>query len=285
MHNLENPKIFISYAKEDRTIALEIYDFLTLKNFSPWIDEKDLYPGQRWDPKIDSFIEKTDFFIACFSSTSIKKRGYFQKELKKALEVNKTTPEGKDFLIPVRLDNCDIPRNFQQFQYVDWQNETSKKKLLSVISQKPEIEEKDLITNDVNLLLEEKEENEKEAYFKALEIITETIKEDLPSLMIDGLGISTLPPEIFTIQDIDNLDLRTYPKIWLSRISAQANLRKANQFSGFLHQRILMLRRFVNQPKVLSTTQRLAGKVFSPGIGQASSTLGSFLRRRCLICA
>lgn len=51
---------------------------------------------------------------------------------------------------------------------------------------------------------------------------------------------------------------------------------KASQFSDFLHQRVAILRRFASQLKVLSTTHRLAGKLFSPGIGHSS--FGSFLR-------
>lgn len=50
---------------------------------------------------------------------------------------------------------------------------------------------------------------------------------------------------------------RTYLKNRWSKMAAQANLRKAIQFSGFLHQRILILRRLANQPKVRSTTQRV----------------------------
>jgi hypothetical protein len=61
--------------------------------------------------------------------------------------------------------------------------------------------------------------------------------------------------------------LSIYPKIMLSRIWEQAMWTKASQFSDFLHQRVATLRRFDNQLKVLSTTQRLAGKLFSPGIG------------------
>lgn len=77
--------------------------------------------------------------------------------------------------------------------------------------------------------------------------------------------------------------LRTYPKIMLSKICVQAMRTKASQFCDFLHQRVATLRRFDSQQNVLSTTQRLAGKLFSPGMGHSS--LGSFRLRRCLICA
>jgi type I restriction enzyme S subunit len=76
--------------------------------------------------------------------------------------------------------------------------------------------------------------------------------------------------------------LRTYPKIPVSRMSAQASFTNASQFSDFLDQRVAMLRRLANHPNVLSTTHRRAGKLCSPGI-EHSSCFGSFLRRRCLI--
>jgi hypothetical protein len=46
---------------------------------------------------------------ALFSSTSVEKRGYIQKEFKFALDVLDEFPEGEIFVIPVRLDDCEIP--------------------------------------------------------------------------------------------------------------------------------------------------------------------------------
>jgi hypothetical protein len=50
---------------------------------------------------------------------------------------------------------------------------------------------------------------------------------------------------------------------------------RANQFSTFLHQQVRILRRLPNQLIVRSTTQRLAGYCFLPGIGHSSSS-GTF---------
>jgi hypothetical protein len=64
-------------------------------------------------------------------------------------------------------------------------------------------------------------------------------------------------------------------------MSVAESLRKAGHFSGFLKQRILMLRRFDNHPSVLSTTEHRAKKLFSPGIVH-SSPLGKSLLRQSL---
>jgi hypothetical protein len=54
-----------------------------------------------------------------FSSLAVNKRGMVQKEYKLALEVLKTIPFGQIFIIPVRLDDCEIPDPFKEYQYVD----------------------------------------------------------------------------------------------------------------------------------------------------------------------
>lgn len=54
-----------------------------------------------------------------FSKISVAKRGYVQKEFKLALEVLDEIPEGQIFLIPVRLDNCQVPDRFHNLHYCD----------------------------------------------------------------------------------------------------------------------------------------------------------------------
>ena len=79
-----------------------------------------------------------------------------------------------------------------------------------------------------------------------------------------------------------NQALRTHPKIAMSaKMLAEAKSMKDNQLLDFSHQRVRILRRLANHPKVRSTTQRLAGNWLSPGMGQGSG--GSPLRLRCLI--
>jgi hypothetical protein len=63
-------KIFISYAHEDRNTALEIYNALKIKRLSPWIDAKDLLPGQEWKAEIGKAIRESNIFVACLSNYS-----------------------------------------------------------------------------------------------------------------------------------------------------------------------------------------------------------------------
>jgi len=115
-------RIFISYARQDSEAAQRLYNDLKsgTTNLSPWLDKEDLLPGQSWDLEIRKAIRKSRYFIALFSSTSVQKRGYVQKEFKRAIEVLDEFPEGEIFAIPVRLDDCEIPyERFERIERVD----------------------------------------------------------------------------------------------------------------------------------------------------------------------
>ena len=101
--------VFISYAREDAELARRLYQDLRKAGLNPWLDEESILPGQDWENEIRTAIRSSRYFIPLFSSISIKKRGYVQKEFKFALDVFKEFPPSSIFAIPVRLDDCKIP--------------------------------------------------------------------------------------------------------------------------------------------------------------------------------
>ncbi len=119
--NDQPERIFISYARQDSDAAQRLYnDIKSGTNLRPWLDKEDLLPGQSWDLEIRKTIKKSRYFIALFSSTSVQKRGYVQKEFKDALKVLDEFPEGQIFAIPARLDDCEIPyEKFRSIERVD----------------------------------------------------------------------------------------------------------------------------------------------------------------------
>jgi len=125
--------IFISYGREDRSLALEIYELLCHKGLSAWIDVRDLQPGQIWESQIDKAIQNCEIFVACLSSSSVSKRGFVQSELQCALKVLETIPEDQVFLIPVRLDNCEAPARLVHLHWVDYFAPGGRDKLVEAI--------------------------------------------------------------------------------------------------------------------------------------------------------
>lgn len=114
------PRIFIAYAREDADTANRLYNALVAASFLPWMDSRKLLPGQNWPRSIENAIENSDFFVACFSSASVNKKGGFQAEIRYALDCARQMPLDEIFLVPVRLDVCRIPGSIQrEFQFVD----------------------------------------------------------------------------------------------------------------------------------------------------------------------
>jgi hypothetical protein len=113
-------RVFIAYVEEDLAAAKKLYAAFEQRGFHPWLDKKKLLPGQNWPRAIETAIEASNFFVACFSQRSICKRGSFHSELRFALNCAAQVPLDEIFFIPVRLDRCLVPRNIsRRIQYVD----------------------------------------------------------------------------------------------------------------------------------------------------------------------
>ena len=114
------PQVFVAYGKEDVAIVRGVCDALEAVGFNPWMDERKLLPGQNWPRAIESAIETSDFFLACYSENSVNKKGGFQAEIRYALDCARQVPLEEIFIVPVRLTPCRVPRSIQrELQYVD----------------------------------------------------------------------------------------------------------------------------------------------------------------------
>jgi hypothetical protein len=113
-------KVFLCYSSDDETKVTELYYQLSNENnISAWMDKKKLLPGQDWDFQIQKEIRESDVVIVCLSPSSVSKEGYVQKEIVKALDIAEEKPEDTIFLIPVKIEKCEIPRRLSHLQCVD----------------------------------------------------------------------------------------------------------------------------------------------------------------------
>lgn len=97
---------FISYAREDRQLALRLYEDLKRAGASPWLDAKEIRAGEEWRRTIREALRLATHVIALISKHSVNKQGYVQSELRYALEILDEMPPGQIFLIPVHLDHA-----------------------------------------------------------------------------------------------------------------------------------------------------------------------------------
>lgn len=111
-------KIFLCHASEDKSVVRKLYERLK-QNFVPWLDAEDLLPGQDWQLEIEKAVHNSHIVIVCLSNKSITKSGYVQKEIKYALDVADKQPEGALFVIPLKLEECQVPERLSRWQWVN----------------------------------------------------------------------------------------------------------------------------------------------------------------------
>ncbi|WNF13455.1 SUMF1/EgtB/PvdO family nonheme iron enzyme [Microcystis aeruginosa] len=109
-------QIFLAHASEDKPAVLALHERLKQAGYKPWLDKKDLIPGQNWRSVIPKAIANSQLFIACLSQRSIAKQGFVQREFKMALNQYADRPPNSIYLIPLRLDECEIP-DLRQEEY------------------------------------------------------------------------------------------------------------------------------------------------------------------------
>lgn len=131
-------KIFLNYAREDQDIVVDLYEKLIARGFNVWIDCRNILPGELWEQAIINAIKSADLFLACVSNNSINKRGMLQKELKNALSVWETKIDSDIYLIPVRLQSCEVPDCLQKFQWVNLFEETGLSSLIKALQARME---------------------------------------------------------------------------------------------------------------------------------------------------
>jgi len=126
-------RIFLSYARDDAQPVRLIRDFLIAMGHEAWMDMYNLPPGTVFDVEIAKEIKRSDYVIVCLSCHSVNHRGFVQREVKFALDEFSKVPEGRIFLIPVRLDECEVPYSLTHLTWVDNFGADSKVRILQAV--------------------------------------------------------------------------------------------------------------------------------------------------------
>ena len=113
-------RVFLCHSSQDKPIVRELYQRLNAEGWiDPWLDEEKLLPGQDWEMEIEKAVEAADAVVICLSNSSVTKEGYVQKEIRFVLDVSDEKIEETIFVLPLRLNECMIPRRLKKWQYVD----------------------------------------------------------------------------------------------------------------------------------------------------------------------
>ena len=126
-------RVFLCHSSNDKPLVRKLYQQLTSDNFDPWLDEEKLLAGQDWRQEISKAVRRADVVIVCLSRGSIGKTGFVQKEIKDALDIADEQPEGTIFLIPLKLEECEVPERVSRWQWVNYFDENGYKKLINAL--------------------------------------------------------------------------------------------------------------------------------------------------------
>jgi tetratricopeptide (TPR) repeat protein len=126
-------RVFLCHSSDDKPLVRNLYNRLNSDGIDSWLDEENLLPGEEWEQEIIKAVRSSDIVIVCLSQRSINKRGYVQKEIKLALDVADEQPEGAIFLIPVKLEECDVPGRLSRWHWVNLFQEQGYEKLMRAL--------------------------------------------------------------------------------------------------------------------------------------------------------
>ena len=127
------PKIFLCHSSSDKHSVRVLRRKLLDDGCQPWLDEEDILPGQDWDREIRRAIRASDLVLVCLSRSSVNKVGYLQKEIRSVLDAADEQPEGTIFVIPARLEPCEVPERLRRWHWVDLFEDTGYPRLLRAV--------------------------------------------------------------------------------------------------------------------------------------------------------
>lgn len=111
-------KVFLCHAHSDATAVRALYNQLVKDGVDAWLDKEKLLPGADWEYEIRKAVRDSDVVVVCHSK-QFNQKGFRQKEVRIALEEADLLPKGEIFIIPARLEECDVLEDLQRWQWVD----------------------------------------------------------------------------------------------------------------------------------------------------------------------
>ena len=133
----EQVHVFLIHAHSDKAAVHKLHQRLMHDGIDAWLDAANLQPGQDWQGEIRKAVLKSDAVIVCLSRAFNKQHGFRYEELKLALEKARWM-EDRVFIIPVRLERCNMPDSLLHLHRVDLFKPGGYKKLVLALQGQPD---------------------------------------------------------------------------------------------------------------------------------------------------
>ena len=123
--------IFFSYSHADKPIARTLADGLKRAGVRVWIDEGELRAGDSIIERISNAISEVEFIVALISKDSISSK-WCSKEL--ALAVDEGLRQGHVRVLPLRIDDAEMPTALRDVFYIQVDSSNPEKSLERLIA-------------------------------------------------------------------------------------------------------------------------------------------------------
>ncbi|MEF8731271.1 MAG: TIR domain-containing protein [Candidatus Accumulibacter meliphilus] len=110
------PTVFLSYARADSALVEQVANGLRAAGVRVWLD-KMIQVGRNWMQEIERELSAADF-VAFFISPNSVGSGWAREELQIALH-RSVSGEGGAVILPVILEDADVPPLLRQYQWID----------------------------------------------------------------------------------------------------------------------------------------------------------------------
>jgi hypothetical protein len=131
--DLEDVLVFLCHFSGDKPAVKRLQRRLHRDGVKTWMDASDLLPGQNWDHEIRTAVRRASAVVVCLSEGAVTRTGYLQKEIRFVLDVAEEQPPGAIFVIPARLEGCDVPERLRAWHWVDLWRRGGYKRLLAAV--------------------------------------------------------------------------------------------------------------------------------------------------------
>ncbi|HEV3041326.1 MAG TPA: TIR domain-containing protein [Candidatus Angelobacter sp.] len=129
-------RLFLCHSSVDKPAVRKLYQRLKADGFDPWFDEETILPGQDWEYEVRKAVRAVDIVLVCLSCISVERAGFANKEIKLALDIADEKPEGTIFIIPVKLEECEVPDRLRRWHWVSLFEDRGYEKLLRTLQQR-----------------------------------------------------------------------------------------------------------------------------------------------------
>lgn len=121
---LRQRRIFIMYSHADAEHAKRLVDSLREAGYNPWYDQDEIAPGQRIAETVANGIAQSAVALLLVSKNLDLQKEVINRELKAALSTMRSRDETFSPVIPIRLDETDVPESLLGVQWLSMNDDT-----------------------------------------------------------------------------------------------------------------------------------------------------------------